>query len=318
MGLFKSGKKKEKTNKQAGLAGQESRNNLENDNQTQEQYEERPGGPFLIHLFMEEPCAMPDKETMLTIMEKHLGDVDCFCHDEKTAGFAPKKYSVNFKEGSMPPQLMVTQCISTKDFKLDEITLSQMWDCPESQDILSKCKYNVIACDMLAGAMENYKERADMLMDFLEALVEIFPQCKAVFFQNSGKMFTREKVVNHQIPRENRFIYFAVNVRFFNIQGTDDKMIDTLGMSTLYLPDLQYHFHGMDPDWVVNHAYNLLSYIYDNNAPIKNDETIDGIEDGHISSNIYWKCHYEDSLIRPTRLVMDVCMNEYASGTREY
>ena len=27
-------------------------------------------------------------------------------------------------------------------------------------------------------------------------------------------------------------------------------LIDTVGMSTLFLPDLQYHFHGMDPNWV--------------------------------------------------------------------
>ena len=37
-------------------------------------------------------------------------------------------------------------------------------------------------------------------------------------------------------------------------------LIDTVGMSTLFLPDVQYHFHGMDPNWVVNHAYNLTSY----------------------------------------------------------
>lgn len=314
MGLFN--KKQKQSTSDEGVNNLEN-NNSENNNQ-QKQYEERPGGPFIIHLFMEKPCAMPDKEAMTAIMEKHLGDVDCFCHDEKTAGFAPKKYSVKFKEGSMPPQLMVTECISTEDFKLDEITLSQMWDCPESKDILARCKYHVIAIDMLAGAMEDYKERADMLMDFTEGLMEIFPECEAVFFQSSGKMFTREKVINHQIPRKQRFVYFAVNVRFFNIQGTDDMMVDTLGMSTLYLPDLQYHFHGMDPNWVVNHAYNLLTYIYDNNAPIKNGETIDGIADGHISGDIYWKCHYEDSLISPTRLVMDVCMNEYASGKREY
>ena len=40
---------------------------------------------------------------------------------------------------------------------------------------------------------------------------------------------------------------FGVNVRFFNIEGTEDMLIDTVGMSTLFLPDLQYHFHGMDP-----------------------------------------------------------------------
>lgn len=38
-------------------------------------------------------------------------------------------------------------------------------------------------------------------------------------------------------------------------------IVDTLGMSTLFLPDLHYHFHGADPNHVVNHAYNVLSYI---------------------------------------------------------
>ena len=37
-------------------------------------------------------------------------------------------------------------------------------------------------------------------------------------------------------------------------------LIDTVGMSTLLLPDLQYHFHDMNLNWVVNHAYNCLLY----------------------------------------------------------
>ena len=133
MGLFN---KKSKNNKGQEYGAVPEQNNNSEDNNSMEQnqennnqnetYEERPGGPFVIHLFMEKSCAMPDKDTMTAIMEKHLGDVDCFCHDEKMAGFAPQKYVANFKDGSMPPQLMVTECISTQDFKLDEITLSQM------------------------------------------------------------------------------------------------------------------------------------------------------------------------------------------------
>ena len=44
-------------------------------------------------------------------------------------------------------------------------------------------------------------------------------------------------------------------------------LIDTLGMNTLFLPDLQYHFHDMDPNWVVNHAYNVASYILEHDNP---------------------------------------------------
>jgi hypothetical protein len=277
---------------------------------------ERPGSIFLIHLLMKEKCEMPSQERMTAVMEKHLGEVDCF-YDTKTAGFAPKKYKVEFKEGCMPPQLMIMDCIKTDGYQIDNITKSQMWDCKNSAEILSECKFQVIASDMLAGEMTDYKDRADMLMDFMEALVELYPECVAVQFQTSGKMFEREKILNHQIPREDRFIYFAVNVRFFRIQNTEDMVVDTLGMSTLYLPDLQYHFHGMEPNWVVNHAYNLLSYMYENNAPIKSGETVDGVVDGYIEQDLQWGCQYENALIGPDREVLDICMNEYASGDRE-
>lgn len=279
--------------------------------------QEHPGMVFVMHLLMKEKCPIPDREQMTAVMQKHLGEVDCFCHEAHIAGFAAKKYKVEFEKGSMPPQLMLAESEKGISEIVDDFTKSQMWDCQEDRDgILAECKYQVIATDMLAAGLE-YRDRADMLMDYMEALVEMYPECEAVYFPNSGKMFTAEQVRNHQIPRESRFIYFAVNVRFFNIQGTEDMMVDTLGMSTLFLPDLQYHFHDMDPNWVVNHAYNVLSYIYDNDNPIDSGETIDGIINGNMDRNVQWKCQYEKALIQPVREVLDICMNEYASGTRE-
>lgn len=304
MGLFKKSKK------------EENEPVLEQD---LTQGDVRPGMVFAMQLLMKEKCEMPAREDMLSALGKRLGEVECFTYDEKMAGFAPKKYTAEFKEGSMPPMLVTMGCTEREKDDIDALTRSQMWDCKNADEILSSCKYMVLASDMLGGAIKDYKERADMLMDYMEALMEIYPQCEAVLITFSGKLFSREQIVNHKIPRKDRFIYFGVNVRFFRINGTeDDMMVDTLGMGTLYLPDLQYHFHGMDPNWVINHAYNLLSYIYDNDAPIKDGETIDGIADGRIDKNVYWKCHYEDALIQPMRPVMDICMNEYAAGKRDY
>ena len=276
---------------------------------------DKPGSVFLMRLLMRSEYNMPDKDFTLEIMKKYFGDVDYLCPSDKTFSFLPKKYTSNLKDGSITPQLIIMECKKTDNSHIDEITRSQMWDCPESEEILSECKYEVIATDLLAGAME-YKDRADMLMDYMEALMEIYPMCVAIQFETSGKMFTRDQIVNHQIPREWRFIHFAVNVRFFNIEGTDDMLVDSLGMSTLYLPDVQYHFHGMDPNLVVNHAYNTLIYIFDNNCPIENGETIDGIENGEFSQDVMWKCQYEDSLIQPSREVLDICMGEFAAGER--
>ena len=125
-----------------------------------------------------------------------------------------------------------------------------------------------------------------------------------------------EDVRSHQIEGPDRFIRFGVNVRFFTIQGTEDMLIDTVGMSTLFLPDLQYHFHDMDPNWVVNHAYNVASYILANDNPIEDGETVDGVEDGQMSRDVQWKCRYEDALIQPPRAVLDIHMGPFASGRR--
>lgn len=98
MGLFGLGKEKK-----------QEKNVMQQDLSQKEQ----PGSVFLMHLFMKESCKMPEKDFMTEVMKKHLGDVDCFCHDDKVAGFAPKKYKVEFKDGSMPPQLMIMECIQT-------------------------------------------------------------------------------------------------------------------------------------------------------------------------------------------------------------
>ena len=278
---------------------------------------DHPGMVFMIHLLMEDKCDIPEKEFMTGIMQKHFGEVNCFLHSDEMAGFLPMKYSVHFEKDNadVPPQLMIMKCIDIEQPLLDDIAKSQLWDCQDSEQILNTCKYQVIATDMLAAGLD-YKERAEMLVDYVEALVEMFPTCKAVLFENSKKMYTREAILNCSIPKESKFIYYAVNVRFFNIEGSEDMLVDTLGMSTLFLPDLQYHFHGMDPNSVVNHAYNMLSYIFDNDNPIKSGDNIDGIKDGKMSQEIQWKVQYEDALIQPVRPVIDINMGEFASGSR--
>lgn len=37
---------------------------------------------------------------------------------------------------------------------------------------------------------------------------------------------------------------------------------------------------------------------------------------GDMSREVQWKCNYENSLIQPVREVIDIYMNEYASGER--
>lgn len=276
----------------------------------------RPGGPFLIQMLFKEPVEMPEKAAMTAVVEQHVGRVECFCHDEKTAGFAVLEHVAKFKDGKAPVQLMVTGCSPFEGESFDPFLMSQMWDCREDRErIFRECQYQVVAVDLLAGALPAL-ERANLDADFLAALAELYPTCEAFYFQNCGKLFLADVVRTHSIQGADRFIRFGVNVRFFTIQGTEDMVVDTVGMSTLFLPDLQYHFHDMDPNWVVNHAYNVASYILENDNPIQDGETIDGVENGRMSREILWKCRYEDALIQPPRMVLDINMGEFAAGER--
>ena len=237
----------------------------------------RPGGLFFVELLMPEQCDMPSRDTMVDVFTKHLGTVDCFSYGVESAGFAPQDYKVHYEDNDadVPPTLMVTNCEKIDKPVLDDFERSQVWDCPNVDDLLDECQYRVFATDMLASGLEP-KERADMLVKYVDALLELYPSCKAVVFGPSRKFLSRETIENHPDKEVTRFIYYAVNVRYFSIQGTDDMMVDTLGMSTLFYPDVQYHFHGMNPDEIVNHAYSVLYYIFEHDILLMTGKRLQG------------------------------------------
>lgn len=270
---------------------------------------------YMMHLLFEKEPTKPSADVIKEALIKKFGDVDIVSGDKALTSFAIKKYSAEFKEGCIPPQVVMAEVHEFNEESIDEFSRAQLWDVADGNELLSKCNYELFIFDLMSSVLD-YKERCELLMDWLEVAVEIFPECKAVWVKPAGKLFEADVIRNNEIPRENRFVYFGVNARFFNIEGSNDQIVDTFGLYAIGLPDVQYHFHDLNPNDVVNHAYNLASYIYDMDAPIKSGETIDGIEDGRLSVDVRWYCQYEDALIQPTRGVLDVCPGEFAAGDR--
>lgn len=285
----------------------------------------RPGGVFMVQLLMKERCETPSLERMTEVMERHIGKVEVGQPLKQTADamknitlFAAMDHIAKFSNGEAPVQVSVMPCDTFHPETIDEMRRNQMWDCLQDRDrILSECKYCVFANDILTGALDPL-ERANLDMDYLEALLELFPTCEAVYSLNTGKLVLADVIRSKTVSGLDRFIRYIVNARFFNIDGTDDNhIVDTLGMSLLYMEDLQYHFHSMDPNWVVGHAYNIASYILENRRPIKDGDTVDGVaEGGRFDQGIQWKCRFEDAIVKPDRPVLDVHMGRYAAGGR--
>ena len=259
---------------------------------------------FQIYLLFTEKGTRPDGKKIQKALLSKFEKVDIVANvKDSLSTFAIWKYIVEYKE-------------NFDGNNIDLMQRSQLWDCPEKDEILANCKYKIMLSDFMASGLP-YKERCAMLTEWLETTLELFPDCVAVWTPSSGKLLTREQVLNNPWAAPARFLHFGMNIRFFNIQNTNDMMVDTLGLYAIGLPDIQYHFHDLDPNAVVNHAYNATAYIFDTDASIKDGETIDGISEQGIDRSIQWKCQYERSLIQPDREVMDICPGEYAAGERE-
>ena len=139
------------------------------------------GGPFLVQMLFKEPASLPDQTRIAEALTRRCGAVECFCCDEKMTGFAALDHVAAFKDGEVPVQLMITSCNSFDGRDFDPFLKSQMWDCMDVRDrILQECRYQVTATDMLAAALPAL-ERADLDMDFLAALAELYPTCEALY-----------------------------------------------------------------------------------------------------------------------------------------
>ena len=149
-------------------------------------------------------------------------------------------------------------------------------------------------------------------------MLPLFPDCKAVWTPSAGKLLTPAQVMKNSSKREVRFIRNCVNARFFNVEGTEDDMaVDTLGNYAIGLPDIQVHFCGLEVDDVVNYVYNMAFFFYITGETAHIGETVDGLdENGRISTEVAWDCRFEDSLIQPLRLVLDIAPGEFAAGER--
>ena len=273
--------------------------------------EAKYSGVYTMWLLFHEKCEAPQTSLIHEKLKERFGDFDVVSGDSGMRSFALSSHLVTYEDGKKVPSMVImTDCNEVEKPHGDDIARTQFWDCPDGVELLDSCKFQVMVGDFMAGGLPAL-ERADILADWLEIALELFPSCAAVYIDASGKLLTAESARDNPYSGPRRFIWFGLNVRFFNIQGTDNSLVDSLGLYAVGLPDVQYHFHSLNPDDVVNHAFNTAIYQFENNAPIDSGHTIGGLSEG--SS---WKCQYERSLIQPSRDLLDIEAGEFAAGNR--
>ena len=94
----------------------------------------------------------------------------------------------------------------------------------------------------------------------------------------------------------------ALNVRMFHVEErrSDERVMDTVGLAALELPDVQCHFFALDVARVAELLDETARYLYAEGDVIGDADTVPGL-DGES-----WRCRRETALVDPPRDVVDL------------
>lgn len=281
---------------------------------------------MMIQLMFQKKPQSPTTEQFRNALEKCFGDLGDMPYAETATESGGDMFMFPLPEHKVilqerPEGVPVMAAFLASDpgsgLDLDDMKRSQLWDVPDAQQLLDACNYTVLVNTMLGAALP-YKEQAEVMLAQVEAALECYPECIGIYAPQSGKLITPEMfAAQKNSSLTHRFIQLFMNVRFFNVSDANEMLIDTLGFSVFGGADVQVHFKGLDPNHVVNYVYNIASYQFENDFPVKSGDTIDSIdENGIMQTEPQWRVQYENALVDPERSVLDINCGKYAGGGR--
>lgn len=254
-----------------------------------------------------------DAHTFLGELRKRCGNVDKLGEKDNFHLYAFPDHTIEYTDGKVCAQVFLAYPDKDEE-KLDiKEALQQSWAWQEARETVATCRTSLLLTDMMSRGLE-YKTRLNLFHNALESVLTIAP-CKAIYWVASQQVVNPSAYLEARESDDFHPLQFALNVRFYNISNGKggEMLMDTMGLGTLGLPDLQCHFLGLDSDKVARLLYNTAYYIFDNGDIIHDGNTIQGIKPSD-----KWKCQHEMALVKPEREVIDINPGKpYAVGKRE-
>ncbi|MDR9857012.1 DUF4261 domain-containing protein [Paenibacillus sp. VCA1] len=265
-----------------------------------------------------------DRDLLYANMERYTGKLDQPERQKKTAGLAVWEaneeadkdllhffhlnYMVQYAEGEMPAQTSLVD-IENRPAADYGTAIQQAWHWHEAEQMLAECAHSLLLVDMMASGLEP-KTRLELFTGALRAVLETAP-CDAIYFRASDKLVEPEAYL--AAIEEGARLYGAMNVRFYNVEGTGserrESLMDTVGLAGLGIPDVQCHFYDLNPDEVAGILTDIGYYLFDQGDIISDGETIGFTED------MRWRCEHQYALAAPRRVVIDLDPGEpYYAG----
>ncbi len=245
---------------------------------------EGPRGPpssYSVQLFYEcEPRL--DKDVLLAQLQKNCGTVEVkyeggpvfwFDFDDFKARSQfffrpdPQPGEQVMEGGDIPYRCSVSAPGPALTMEDLETSLSQTRDWPEAAAVLSTCKSMIVVSDMLANR-HDHRVRLAVFQKVVGSLLGITP-CAAIHWIPSLRVVKPEYFLLSQQPHSSLSpSYGAINVRLFEVEGADPGTLcmDTMGLASLGMPDVQFVGAGFDPEVVAGALYDAANMLLDTGA----------------------------------------------------
>lgn len=267
-----------------------------------------------VELLYVKPPALP-KDALLAALRRRSPSAAPLDEDGKAGllAFVHPDHMVELQDARIPAQTFIAVLEKAPAAEAIESALQQSWNFAEARQVVAACTASVLVTDLMSSSLP-YKERLDLFSRSLMAVIET-ARPDAIHWRPTQQIVDPETWMRAAAESDTaRFFAGAVNVRFFNISGSDgDMLMDTVGLAALGLPDLQCHFRGLEPDAIARLLHNLALYLFENGDVIENGHTVGGVEAGS-----KWRCQHEVALVDPDRDVIDIDPGEpWAAGSRD-
>ncbi|MDO6808931.1 DUF4261 domain-containing protein [Zobellia galactanivorans] len=264
---------------------------------------ENPPELLMVKLFFEDKPVLNDEliEKELKNRFKTIEFPDASGKTKNLRQYFFKDYEVEFAEGNIPAQATILIPDENKiEYAELENSFRQSWNWQEAEETVKKCSYEILLTDLMSRNL-GYKERIEFFQKFVASIVSAIKP-SAVWIRNSEVILEPEDFLERSSQNNYQNINAFMNVRLFNIQETQNEMMmDTLGLSSLGLPDFEFRFADYNPQEIAGLLFNYGAYIFENGVVIEHGNTIEGVE-----ANEKLKCYFNHSQLEPKRVVIEI------------
>lgn len=264
---------------------------------------------YFIELLFEKESTDIDAEKISNLVSSNISENEIVFDSDIFNIFFLKNYLITNNDGiksfaglSISKNYLSFNKDEISDLEFSQYIYQPVYENKETPNkLLNMCTKKLLLGDWMCACLP-YKKRCFLLHKFIKLALTQFPECKLIRVPSSGRLLTRDDFLNNPWPESISFIHEGITFRLFQI--TDDKnpeyVADTLGLYAIGLPDLQVHFHSLNPSDVTNRLEDYAAYIFSKGDIIRDDEKVSGL-----SEDEFWYCQHDNSIIPPYRRVLD-------------